>query len=68
MPSDTFGRSVRSPLFVIVFQLGCCLVVLAEVANAARGYSELLPLVAQLIGGVTAVGALLILLGETFEW
>lgn len=67
MPSDTYGRAVRSLLLVIVFQLGCCLIVLAEVANAVRGYNEPLPFVAQLIGGVTVVGAIKVLLEEPSE-
>lgn len=59
MPSDRDSRSIRNLLLVIVFQLGLCVIVLAEVANAAREYSTLLPTVAQLVGSVTAVGALL---------
>ena len=59
MPSSTDDRSVRQLLLVIVFQLGVCLVVLGEVAIAARGYGEFG--IAHLVGGVTAAGALLAL-------
>jgi hypothetical protein len=49
---------------VIVFQLGICVIVLGDVAAATRGYSETLSGVAQILGGVTAAGALLTLLLE----
>jgi hypothetical protein len=61
MPSDRYGRSIRNSLLVIVFQLGLCIIVLAAVVNAARGYSTLLPTIMQLLGGATAIGALLAL-------
>jgi hypothetical protein len=53
--------STTDLLFVVVFQLGLCVVFLAEVANAAHGYDTLLALVGQLLGGLLAVGALLML-------
>lgn len=61
MPSETYGRSIRNLLLVIVFQLGLGIFVLAEVLDAARGYETVLSPVVQLIGGVTAVGALVVL-------
>lgn len=65
MPSEEYDQSIRILLFVIVFQLGICVIVLGDVANAARGYGGIISNVAQLIGGVTAAGALLKLL---FRW
>jgi hypothetical protein len=64
MPSASDGRSGRSALLVIVFQLGICTIVLGDVANAVRGSVETIPGVAQLVGGVTAAGALLTLLAR----
>ena len=61
MPSDAYGCSIRNLLFVIVFRLGICIVVLAAIADAVRGYSTLLPGLARLVGGLTALGALLFL-------
>jgi hypothetical protein len=61
MPSDRYGRSIRNVLLVIAFQLGLCIIVLAAVVNAARGYSTLLPTIMQFLGGVTAAGALFVL-------
>jgi hypothetical protein len=62
VPSDT--SQIRTLLLVIVFQLGLCILLLGEVANAARGYDTLLALLAQLVGSVMAGAALLRLLGE----
>lgn len=63
MPSKNYGRSARLLLLVIVFQLGVGLVVLGDVANAVRGYSEAVPGIAQLLGGLLAAAALLYLIG-----
>lgn len=65
MPSSTYRPSIRSLLLVIVFQLGLCIVILADVANATRGYGTLLTLVSGLAGGVTIAGALLNLTSST---
>ncbi len=59
MPSSAFRLSIRSLLLVIVFQLGFCILLLADVANTTRGYGTLLTLSSGLAGGVTVVGALL---------
>jgi hypothetical protein len=53
MPSQS--RPIRNLLLIVVFQLGLCIVVLGDVANAARGYGTTLPGVAQLLGATTAV-------------
>jgi len=55
-----YDPSVTDLLFVVVFQLGVCILLLAAAANAARGYDSLLTLAGQLAGGATALGALLI--------
>ena len=59
MPSSTYHPSIRSLLLVIVFQLGFCILLLADVANATRRYGTLLTLISGLAGGVTVVAALL---------
>ncbi|WP_276271112.1 hypothetical protein [Haloarcula litorea] len=61
MTSVSNSRSVRDLLLVVVFQLGVGLVLVADAANAARGYGTLLGDVGQLVGGLTALGALLVL-------
>lgn len=62
MPSSEYGTSVTELSLVIVFQLGFCILLLAEVADATRGYGTLLGLAGYLVGGLTVVGALLTLL------
>ena len=64
MPSDAYSPSVRDLLLVIVFQLAVCTLLLVEIANATRGYDSLLGLAGQLVGGVMAVGAMLIVLAR----
>ncbi len=59
MPSRAYRLSIRSLLLVIVFQLGFCILLLAEVVNATRGYGTLLTLISGFAGGVMVVGALL---------
>lgn len=61
VPSNTYDPSVSELLLVIVFQLGVCILFLAEVAAAARGFETLLSMVGQLIGSITAIGALVYL-------
>jgi hypothetical protein len=62
MSSSAYDASVTDLLFVVVFQLGFCMLLLAEVADATRGYGTLLGLAGYVVGGLTAVGALLALL------
>lgn len=62
MPSREYDTSVIELLLVIVFQLGFCILLLAEIADATRGYGTLLGLAGYLVGGLTVVGALLTLL------
>jgi len=59
MPSSTSHLPIRGLLLVIVFQLGICILLLADVANATRGYGTLLTLMGGVAGGVTVAGALL---------
>ena len=60
MSSEAHDRRVRNLLLLIVFQFGICLVVLAAIADSVA-YGDLVPTVARLLGGVTALGALLFL-------
>ena len=60
MSSEAHDRRVRNLLLLIVFQFGICLVVLAAIADGVA-YGDLVPTVARLLGGVTALGALLFL-------
>lgn len=62
MSSNRYSPSIRDLLLIVVFQLGICILLLVEVANAIRGYGTLLGLAGQLIGSVTAAGALLAVL------
>lgn len=59
MPFSDYRHSIRLLLFVIVFQLGLCILLLADVANATRGYGTLLTLLIGLAGVVTVAGAVL---------
>ncbi|WP_426961894.1 hypothetical protein [Haloparvum alkalitolerans] len=61
MPSTVSDPPVTELLLVIVFQLGVCILFLAEVADAARGYETLSSLAGQLVGTATAVGGLALL-------
>ncbi len=61
MSSNVSDPPVTELLLVIVFQLGVCILFLAEVADAARGYDTLSSLAGQLVGTVTAVGAVTLL-------
>lgn len=62
MPSGKSVTSVTELSLVIVFQLGFCILLLAEVADATRGYGTLLGLAGYLVGGLTVVGSVLTLL------
>ena len=58
--SHTYSPSVRDLLLVIVFQLGICVLLLSEVADATRGYGSLIGLLGQIVGVVTVAAALLV--------
>ena len=62
MSSGVSNLQVRDLLLVVVFQLGLCVLLLAEIVNATSGSDTLLGLAGQLLGGVIAVGALTLLL------
>jgi hypothetical protein len=62
MPASEYDVSATDLSLVTVFQLGFCLPLLAEVADATRGYGTLLGLAGYVVGGPTAVGAALTLL------
>lgn len=62
MPSNAYDPPVSDLLLLLVFQLGVCILFLAAVADAARGYDTLLSMVGQLIGSTTAIGALAVLI------
>ena len=64
MPSSKYDTSVTELSFVIVFQLGFCILLLAEIADATRGYGTLVGLAGYLVGGLTVVGAVLVSLGR----
>ena len=59
MPSNGRVTSVTELSLVIVFQLGVCIFLLAQIVDATRGFGTLPGLVGYLIGGGTATGALL---------
>ncbi|QLD86303.1 hypothetical protein HWV23_11405 [Natronomonas halophila] len=65
MPSIQFDRSARVLRLVIVMQLGLCVFLLADIANAVRGYETFAVSVGRVGGGLTAVGALVVLLAGT---
>ena len=58
--------SVRRLLLVVVLLLGLCVVLLGVIANATRGYDTLVGRIGTLVGGVTALGALLALYDSLF--
>lgn len=60
MPSTTHSSSIRNLLLIIVVQLGFCMILLAEVANAARGYGTLVTLAGFIVGSMMIVGAILV--------
>jgi hypothetical protein len=61
VPSNVYDTSVTQLLLVVVFQLGVCTLLLAEIAIAVRGYDTLPVSSGQLIGVALAAGALLTL-------
>lgn len=60
MPSTTHSASIRNLLLIIVVQLGFCMILLAEVANAARGYGTLVTLAGFLVGGMMIASAIFV--------
>lgn len=64
MPSSEYHIAATELSLVIVFQLGFCLLLLSEIADATRGYGTVLGLAGSLVGGLTVVGALLVLLAR----
>ncbi|MFC6726686.1 hypothetical protein ACFQE1_20405 [Halobium palmae] len=59
MPSDLDRPPIRDLLLVLVFQLGLCVLLLAEVVDATRGYDTLVGLFGRVLGTATAAGAVL---------
>ncbi len=64
MPSSKYNISLPELSLVIVFQLGFCILLLAEIADATQGYGTLLGMAGSFVGGLTVVGALLALLAR----
>jgi len=60
MASSVYDPPVSGLLLIVVFQLGICIMLLATVANGVQGYETLTGSAGYLIGGTTAVGALLV--------
>jgi uncharacterized membrane protein len=58
MPSTELSQWVPNLLCLITFQLGICLVLLADIANATRGYGLLITLAGSVIGVLMAASAL----------
>ncbi|EMA68184.1 hypothetical protein C461_06369 [Halorubrum aidingense JCM 13560] len=61
MPSNDYDASVPGLLLVIVFQLGVCILLLSQIADAVREQGTLLGLAGYLIGGLVIAGALVTL-------
>lgn len=64
MPSRKYDISSTELSLIIVLQLGFCLLLLAQIADATSGYETLLGVAGYLVGGVTVVGAVLILVAR----
>jgi len=64
MALGTYDPSGTELSLVIVFQLGVCTLLLAEIANATRGYETLIGLAGYLVGGISVIGVVLILLAR----
>jgi hypothetical protein len=62
MSSSDYDTSLTELTLVIVFQLGFCILLLAQIVDATRGFGTLPGLIGYLLGGGTAVGALLTVL------
>ena len=62
MSSTIVNPSITELLLVIVFLLGFCVLLLAEITNATSGYDTTIGSVGQLLGSLIAGGALLIIL------
>ena len=58
MPSDPFTPSVRDLLLVVVFQLGVCLIALAELVDATAGFDTLVGLFGRSVGAVTVLSVI----------
>ncbi|MFC6989996.1 hypothetical protein ACFQJD_17165 [Haloplanus sp. GCM10025708] len=58
--------SIRQLLLVVVFLLGICVVLLADVVNATRGFATTAAGVGKLVGTLTALGALWALYDSVF--
>lgn len=59
MPSTVYDPTVTDLLLVIVFQLGLCILLLGSITNATQGYDTAPGLFGQVVGSLTAVGAVL---------
>ena len=64
MPSTVYDSWVPDLLLLIAVQLGFCILLLAAIATATRGYDTFLEFAGQIVGGVTIGGAVLILVGR----
>ncbi|MDS0282384.1 hypothetical protein [Haloarcula onubensis] len=62
MPSTVDNPTVTDLLLVIVFQLGLCVLLLGAITNATQGFDTALGSLGQVVGSLTAVGALVALL------
>ena len=63
MSSHSLTQALRNPRLVIVLQLGLCILLLGEVAKGAMGYTSIVVLILQVVGGITAIAALAVLAG-----